>query len=186
MRKVFLDTEFTGLHQNTTLISIGLVSGEHEFYAEFTDYDSAQIDGWLAGNVISNLKYFGWTPFIKRIEGGRHIHMLGNTDAVRQELTNWLNGFNRKVEIWSDCLSYDWVLFCQIWGHAFNVPECVYPYPFDIVTFMKLFDVDPDTSRESFSGMTDGDKHNSLWDAKVIQGCYNALSDIKDKWGFDF
>lgn len=26
MRKIFFDTEFTGLHQNTTLISIGLVS----------------------------------------------------------------------------------------------------------------------------------------------------------------
>ena len=25
MRKIFFDTEFTGLHQNTTLVSIGLV-----------------------------------------------------------------------------------------------------------------------------------------------------------------
>lgn len=37
MRKIFFDTEFTGLHQNTTLISIGLVSDEGErFYAELT------------------------------------------------------------------------------------------------------------------------------------------------------
>ena len=38
--KVFFDTEFTGLHRNTTLISIGLVSEDgRTFYAEFNDYD---------------------------------------------------------------------------------------------------------------------------------------------------
>jgi hypothetical protein len=37
--KIFFDTEFTGLHQGTTLISIGLISEcGKTFYAEFTDY----------------------------------------------------------------------------------------------------------------------------------------------------
>lgn len=51
--KVFFDTEFTGLHQGTTLISIGLVaeSGE-EFYAEFNDYDASQINDWIDINVL--------------------------------------------------------------------------------------------------------------------------------------
>jgi hypothetical protein len=36
--KLFLDTEFTGLHQNTTLISIGLIADTGDtFYAELTD-----------------------------------------------------------------------------------------------------------------------------------------------------
>ena len=36
--KIFFDTEFTGLHQNTTLISIGLVSEcGKSFYAELVD-----------------------------------------------------------------------------------------------------------------------------------------------------
>lgn len=35
---IFFDTEFTGLHKDTTLISIGLVSETGEkFYAEFDD-----------------------------------------------------------------------------------------------------------------------------------------------------
>jgi hypothetical protein len=35
--KIFFDTEFTGLHQGTTLISIGLISEcGKTFYAEFT------------------------------------------------------------------------------------------------------------------------------------------------------
>ena len=35
MTKIFFDTEFTGLHQKTTLISIGLIAETGEtFYAE--------------------------------------------------------------------------------------------------------------------------------------------------------
>ena len=46
--KVFMDCEFTGLHQKTTLVSIGLISDcEKTFYAELTDYDKTQIDEWL-------------------------------------------------------------------------------------------------------------------------------------------
>lgn len=45
MKKIFFDSEFTGLHQNTTLISIGLISDDNNcFYAEFTDYDKNQLD----------------------------------------------------------------------------------------------------------------------------------------------
>ena len=54
--KIFFDTEFTGLHQNTTLISIGLIAETGQtFYAERTDYDKSQIDEWLQTNVIENL-----------------------------------------------------------------------------------------------------------------------------------
>ncbi|WP_376716592.1 hypothetical protein [Vagococcus carniphilus] len=54
--KVFFDTEFTGLHKDTTLISIGLIAENgNKFYAEFTDYDKTQIDDWLQENVINNL-----------------------------------------------------------------------------------------------------------------------------------
>ena len=54
--KIFFDTEFTGLHQNTTLISIGLVSERGKtFYAELTDYDQTQLNDWLKDNVIANL-----------------------------------------------------------------------------------------------------------------------------------
>ena len=43
--KIFFDTEFTGLHQNTTLISIGLIAETGQtFYAELTDYDRCQVD----------------------------------------------------------------------------------------------------------------------------------------------
>ena len=54
---IFFDTEFTGLNQNTTLISIGLVDENGDtFYAELTDYDETQCDDWIKTNVLGNLK----------------------------------------------------------------------------------------------------------------------------------
>ena len=167
--KIFFDTEFTGLHQNTTLISIGLISECGEtFYAEFTDHDKSQIDDWLQDNVISNLLL----PHDSGLCGIGVNGYVGDTKFIKEYLENWISQF-KKVEIWSDCLSYDWVLFNQIWGHAFNIPKNVYYIPFDICTLFKIKGIDPDISREEFSGMTNkAQKHNALWDAKVIRECY--------------
>ena len=56
--KIFFDTEFTGLHKNTTLISIGLVDeNDRTFYGEFLGYDGNQVDDWIKENVINNLKH---------------------------------------------------------------------------------------------------------------------------------
>ncbi len=173
--KIFFDTEFTGLHKNTTLISIGLVSEcGKTFYAELTDYDKTQIDEWLQDNVIKNLTlenegYFG---------GYEKMNLLGNTDLLQTKLRDWLNQFE-KVEMWSDCLAYDWVLFNNIFGTAFDIPKNVYYIPFDICTLMKEKGIDPDISREEFSGLKGNcKKHNALWDAKVIKACYDKLKQI--------
>lgn len=186
--KIFMDTEFTGLHQGTTLISIGLVSEDgRTFYAEFNDYDESQCDEWIKNNVISNLIINGPSdmnftivddhPFSFDMDFSKiqEFEIRGNTRDVRDYLTKWLEQFD-SVEIWSDCLAYDWVLFCNIWDHAFNVPKVVFYIPFDICTLFKIKGVDPDIDREEFSNMTDGQKkHNSLWDAMVIKECYNKL-----------
>jgi hypothetical protein len=81
--------------------------------------------------------------------------------------------------MWSDCLSYDWVLFNQIWGHAFNIPKNVYYIPFDICPMLLERVGDADISREEFAGPVEfpggHKKHNSLWDAYVIKACYEKL-----------
>ena len=78
--------------------------------------------------------------------------------------------------MWGDCLSYDLVLFNQIWGHAFSIPKNVYYIPFDICTLFKVKGIDPDINREQFSELVDGSQqHNALWDAKVIKACYDKL-----------
>ena len=54
--KLFFDLEFTGLHKNTTPISLGIVSGDgRKFYAEFADFDVKQCGEWIKENVLSHL-----------------------------------------------------------------------------------------------------------------------------------
>lgn len=171
--KVFFDTEFTGLHQNTTLISIGLIAEDGKtFYAEFTDYDRNQVDSWIGTNVIDNLVIHKDRDIYYLITDEEAI-VKGHAPYIRTHLEEWLGQFDL-VEMWSDCLSYDWVLFNQLFGHAFNIPKNIYYIPFDICTLMKIKGVDPDISREEFAGM-EGSKHNALHDAKVIKACYERL-----------
>ena len=194
--KVFFDTEFTGLHQNTTLISIGLISDcGKTFYAELTDYDETQINDWLKENVINNLIL---SDLKHGLLGKYNLHKVefkGSKIFLRELLKSWFAQF-KQVEIWSDCLSYDWVLFNQIFGHAFNIPKNVYYIPFDICTLFQVKGIDPDISREKFctdsfsengeplffddiGNMIKNQKHNALWDAKIIQECFNRLVALK-------
>lgn len=176
--KIFFDTEFTGLHQKTTLISIGLISEcGKTFYAELTDYDKSQIDDWLQENVIANLQHDQTDDEFFYCHNG-NILCTGDSEKVKFEITKWLSQFE-SVEMWSDCLSYDWVLFNQIFGHAFSIPQYVFYIPFDICTLFWAKGIDPDVNREEFSNMKEGiQKHNALWDAKVIRECFVKLQGL--------
>jgi len=188
---LFFDMEFTGLHQNTTLISLGIVSEcGKTFYAELTDYDESQIDEWLRKNVINSLKFYPplkgqdehWVmtrhednPLENPVSDSYSIEVRCDKLELKFELTRWLSQFE-EVQMVSDCLAYDWVLWNQIWGHAFSIPKHVYYIPLDLCTMFFMKGIDPDISREEFSGMTEGaEKHNALWDAEVIKKCYDKL-----------
>jgi len=184
--KIFFDMEFTGLHQETTPVSIGLVAeNERTFYAEFTDYDRSQVGDWIQEHVIGNLIYADYTTNKRgEILVGAACVVRGRKDVVAARLQEWTASFDESVEMWSDCLAYDWVLFCQLWGNAFMIPDDIYYIPFDICTLFKMRGIDPDISREEF-GLSDDSgalpdpsrwrKHNALWDAEVIKACYEKL-----------
>lgn len=179
--KIFFDCEFTWLHQWTTLISIWFISECWKtFYAEYINYDKNQIDDWLKENVINKLRYNNIknnsivSPLLE------NYRIKGNSANIKKCLIKWLNQF-KQVEIWSDCLAYDWVLFNNIFWHAFDIPKNVYYIPFDICTLFKIKWIDPDISREEFVKDCQGnwfpeeEKHNALYDAKIIRLCYNKL-----------
>lgn len=171
--KIFLDTEFTGLHKNTTLISIGMITEtEKTFYAEFNDYDKSQINDWIQKNVIKNLSSDQYA-----LSTMADTTFNGNKKDIASHLNQWLKQFDN-IEIWSDCLAYDWVLFNDIFGSAFDIPKNVYYIPFDICTLFKIKNIDPDINREEFAEInlnSDCTKHNSLFDAMVIKKCYEKL-----------
>jgi len=176
--EIYYDAEFTGLHQNTTPISMGFVAETGEtFYAEFTDYEEAQVNSWIQENVLDK-------RILCHTNGGNGIDLhgfVGSRTFVKEKLESWLLQFDQ-VQIVSDVPHYDWVLFCQLWGNAFNIPDNVSKTPHDInqdiAGFLGISEAEAfDINREKFCGLVagEGDKHNALWDAKVIKACRDKM-----------
>ncbi len=178
--RVFFDCEFTGLHQETTLVSIGFISeNDDELYLELNDCDWIAInkDEWLTKHVKGNL--VKKTPFhVGHPMNSVHNWQENRTTSVIAAVViqQWLAQWD-EVEIWSDTLAYDWVLFCELWGGALNIPPNVDYIPFDLSTLFKLKGIDPDIGRIDYAGMTQGEDkaHNALFDARVIKACYGRL-----------
>jgi hypothetical protein len=184
MSKLFIDTEFTGLHKNTTLISLGIISdNDRTFYAEFSDYDDMQCDEWIKDNVIKNLLLKDFTKD-SVISGYKDLQVYGTKKFVADELKKWLAQFD-SIQIVSDVCHYDFVLFIDLFGGAFDLPKNISPYCHDInQDIAKMFGISDkeafDKSREDIVQLLgtpiEGDKHNSLYDAKVIKSIYEILT----------
>lgn len=178
---LYYDSEFTGLQQAATLISMAFVADDgRAFYAEFSDYDREQCDDWIQQNVLGHTR---WIQDPKagsgRWEEGRLTLSYGDSWHNRQALTTWLAHYGQ-IEIWADCLAWDWVLFCQLFGGAFQIPKQIFYMPFDLVTLFTAKGLDPDLDRVAFAGLPVGDspqdqRHNALHDARLLQACYHKL-----------
>lgn len=188
--KIFFDTEFTGLHKSTTLVSIGLISEDRRtFYAELSDFDWKQVHAdkskFLLDNVINNLVCRKDESEEQYISGYR----IGTKQEVAMMLRNWLKQFE-SVELVSDVCHYDMVLFIDLFGGAFDIPKNVCAACYDInqdiarkygITSKEAFD----KSREDIlyqnykEDKIQGDKHNALYDAKVIRELYQILNNVK-------
>lgn len=201
--RLFFDTEFTHLGQECELISIGVVvnSGGNLdksqcFYAESIDFSEDKCSDFVKEQVLPNLQLRGEPCALKAdVEEGNpyySIAVCGTEEDIALQLDAWMKQFvksNEKIEIWSDCLAYDWVLFCHLFENMGGIPPYVYYIPFDVSTYMKLKGVDPDIAREDFAkdhfsdeiaelASTHWVKHNSLFDAMIIYYCYEALEEL--------
>lgn len=196
--KIFFDTEFTGLHKNTTLISIGLIDENgRTFYAEFNDYDESQCDEWIYEHVIKNLKWSKEGPvkeFTNILDKGS-LEVYGDTKYIKEALIDWLSQYNN-VNLISDVCHYDMVLFIDIFGDAFKLPDNVTPACHDInqdiawhfnISEREAFDISREEIVETYNKKIkpywpeheikdiEGDKHNSLYDAKIIKAIYTYI-----------
>ena len=177
---LYYDAEFTGLRQHTSLISLALVSDDgRAFYAEFSDYNRDQLDDWLRDNVLAHCRWLtrdNARPGCHEEEG--LTLCFGDSEQIRTALSQWLTQWER-VEIWADCPSWDWVLFCELFGGAFNIPDNIYYLPFDLVTLFKARGLSPDTERQQFTGLqpsgAEGQRHNALFDARLLRAAYHRL-----------
>lgn len=184
MKKVdllFLDTEFTGLHQQTSLISLALVPMDGPyFYAEFTDYKVQQIDDWLQQNVLANL-------YLDSVENelvktNEYWQIKGDTISIQKYLEAYLTLFDN-IKIWADCPAYDWVLFCNLFGGALKIPNNIHYMPMDFATALYVRGYKPDEDRLKWlekPSRIQFKKHNALGDAMVLKECYLKLNKLNE------
>lgn len=188
--KVFFDTEFTGLHKNTTLISFGCVDETgRTFYAELNDYDKQQCDDWINDNVIKNLKFNDTT---RTLESTKNYNWMAKGDSkyIRTLFVSWLSICGPGVQFVSDVCHYDMVLLIGLFKDAFDFTgqtgACAachdinqdIAYHFGI-SEAEAFDMSREIILEQNAIRVEGDKHNSLYDAKVIREIYNIVNQEK-------
>lgn len=188
MTNLYFDTEFTGLQKDTSLISIGIVSDdERSFYAEFVDYDKFKVNDWIKENVIRNLLFSGESIIKKDQKNpGFSVEISGTRNMIKLELEKWLTSFEDSIQFVSDVCHYDFVLLIDIFGGAFSLPKYINPACHDInqdlakrfnLTEKLAFDLKRETIVENFNyKLPNGNKHNSLFDAKVIKQLYHICN----------
>lgn len=192
--KIYYDSEFTGLHQDTSLISIGLKSESGSyFYAELTDYDNNNLSSWIIENVINNMIFNDKDCFISLINLDGNEYIAGNNKSeiynvlmkdscyfTSIKLLEWLENeykcSGKQIQIYSDCYAYDWVLFNDLIckeGDALNIPKFINYIPIDLSTALMINDIDPDITREEYVGELLEDLYNKNPFSKWIKGSDN-------------
>lgn len=191
--KIFFDSEFTGLHKNTTLISMALIAEDgSSLYAEFNDFDQSQVDSWIEENVLEN------TINLRRNSNNILIKdeiinklpkceiYFGSKNTLKDPIKKWLEKFDN-IELVTDVGHYDIILLIDfLYGDALNSKICTY---IDVnfliaqrynININEAFDVSR-TSIANIDEYNDFNKHNALYDALVLQKNYEYLTKPKRK-----
>ena len=182
MKIVFFDTEFTGEHAFTTLVSIGLVTLEgDELYITLNDYDKSQVTDWLKENVL------------KDIDEKKSITKKEAYIKISSFLKNYSNG--EKITLVSAGKMNDIILLYQLYHQG--SPELKYFHflhglpdylnhsnHIDLDTMFYLAGVNIEHQDQSEVGGREKyanvklkqEKHNALYDAKIVKECFIKLA----------
>lgn len=172
-KKVFFDFEFTGEHQFTTPVSLGMVGeANEELYITFKDYNKIQVTDWLRENVIS------------KIDENKSI---SKEDGLIK-ITEWLNNYRNDgyISLISFGKTIDLILLFQLWHtkslnveyfhYLHHLPDFLnHSSHFDLTTTFHLAGINPDIDREKFLNLPKGKRHDALYDAKIVKNCYEKL-----------
>ena len=134
-------------------------------HAELNDYKKELLDTMgCKDDVLNSLQF-------------KDSHNVSiNENSVAIELSKWLQQFGY-VTMVADVLTWDWILFCELFGGAFKIPQNVHYIPIDISTIFDLKLNNSDINRVEFSGL-DSSNHNALNDAYITKACYEILKTI--------
>ena len=167
MKRIFLDTEFTGLVVDPKLISIGLVdeSGARTFYAELTDE-------WRLSDVRDD---FVREVVLTQLEGGAARMTMAE---LCENLTSWLESFDEPLKLATDSLAWDWTWIHEIFHEHGRWPGNVDGKPL-LLTMNYLNNFDPFELAIEQAFAAGLRRHHALDDAKANRlGWIAASGDI--------
>ena len=199
MRRIYFDTEFTGLKKDTDLISIGCVTrtnnGLKYFYAEIKDISIGKLDKWIQDNVIKNCLFLGKN----KIDNKKFIlqdfkYCFDTFSEVSTSLNKLIeeiaisdlkNGGDGQIEFVSDVSSYDFVLLIDLLTNhklALDLPNYITSDCYNINQLIadKLFDTSDlgdafDITREEY--LSERDKEEFILNKILGDAKHNALWD---------
>ena len=116
--------------------------------------------------------------------------VVGNRSCIMAHLREWLEyklmGKDKSIQLVSDVCHYNMVLFIDLFGGAFSLlneisPTC-HDINQDIARYYSISDAEAfNITRENKDAIGDllsldnANKHNALWDARVIRAWYNKI-----------
>lgn len=173
MSRFFFDTEFieyppTHKYRKGTidLISIGIVDDlGREFYAISNEFDESMASDWVRENVIAKLEDPTTHPRMSLYE-------------IKNNLLNWYFKDVKDPEFYAYFCSYDWVVFCWIFGTMMELPKGFPMYCRDIKDRMKTFGV----HKVDLPEQDEDTHHNALADAKWNKAAYAVIQKRVDKF----
>lgn len=176
------------------LISIGIVSQEgKEYYAIHNGFDvkKAFRNEWLNKNIFlpffRNMSVFHKTHNEFDLRWAkRYIKQSGKSlDEIKFEIIEFLGGlidddggsaswyFKDKPEFWGYFASYDWIVFCWIFGQMIALPNGFPMYIKDLKQTMDSTNLSKEWKREKCPDPEGA--HNALVDAKWNKLLYDKI-----------
>jgi hypothetical protein len=196
--KYFFDTEFIEDGEIIDLISIGIVAEDgRELYYISNEFNPCRASQWVIDNVLSKLpaapsgsNIFAIIDFPNLLNKGKlwcpqrinlsdpSISPKQKSDALlwqdKKYIANKIKDFigDDKPEFWAAWSSYDWVVFCQLFGTMMDLPEGYPYYCNDTIQWLNNLKLPREYLPPSPS-----EEHNALADAKWVRDSYYKIED---------
>lgn len=169
--KYFLDCEFIEDGNTIDLISIGIISEDNkEYYAINYNCDFTKASPWVKANVLNTLPKKPIPVFYASSEDFKNSKEYKQgwrtKSLIAKEVIEFI-GEDSNVEFWGEWPSYDWVVFCQLFGTMMDLP---YNFPMrcrDVVQYLEdHLGLSQSAWPESLETLGN---HNALLGAKTVK-----------------
>lgn len=177
--KYFIDTEFKEKPCTIDLISIGIACEDgREYYAICNEFNLKEVwvDEWLRDHVLLPIykehvhgDMQNVSPFSKR----SMKHVIQSFGKSKKQIANDIKIFAYRPEFYAYYASYDWVVFCWIFGRMLDLPKGFPMYCKDLKQMMDDKGLTKEWKREN---CPDPElEHNALADAKWNYQLYQKI-----------